>query len=765
MGNAGADTSGFGGRIGRTLADSEPWFDEPPHPGEHAPNVVVVLLDDTGFAQFGCYGSDIDTPHVDALAADGVQFTNFHVTPLCSPTRASLLTGRSQHAVGMRGVSNWRTGFPHQLGHISNDAATVAEVLHDEGYITFCTGKWHLAPMDQCSAAGPFDQWPLARGFDRFYGFLEGETDQFHPDLVCDNHHVDPPATPDEGYHLSEDLVDQLLRMINDAKGVRPDRPFFAYLPFGATHAPHQAPPEYLAKYRGRYDEGWDVIRRRWYERQLELGVIPAGTELAPRNPGVDAWDDLPENQRRLACRLQEAFAAFLDHTDDQIGRLVDGLRAMGELDNTILVVLADNGASQEGGPFGVMHEMKFFNGILETPDEAIERIDDIGGPHSHTNYPWGWAQCGNSPFKWYKQNTHEGGVHVPMIVHWPAGLADSGGSRRDQFVNVSDIVPTLYELLDITPPDVRGGRTQLPITGRSFAPVLHDPGAPATNTLQYFEQSGSRAIVAQLDGDAGPERWKAVCRHLPGADFDTEPWELYRLDDDWSECHDLAAEQPGRLAHLVDLWWQEARHHGVLPLDDRGFELFAARFAERSPHPPSRRYVYRPPMSPMPAEAAAGVGGRSVDLTARVTRADGDEGVLYATGTENSGISVFVQGDRLVVDYNAFDDHTVVESSVPVPVGDSELGVRIRRTGPSTGTVEVVVDGTACGQADLPLFMRMISSVGTSIGYDHGSAVSQRYTGPFPFTGTLHDVTIQLLTREEADALAARAAAEMSRQ
>jgi arylsulfatase A-like enzyme len=325
----------FPGRIGRTLAESEPHFSAPAHPGSDAPNVVIVLLDDTGFAQLGCYGSDIETPNIDALASNGVRFTNFHVTPLCSPTRAALLTGRSQHAVGMRGVSNWRTGFPHQLGHISNRAATIAEVLRDEGYATFCAGKWHLAPTQDISAAGPFDQWPLGRGFDRFYGFLEGEADQFHPELVRDNSPIDPPATPEQGYHLSEDLVDQLVRMINDSKGVRPDRPFFAYLPFGATHAPHQAPEAYLAKYRGRFDEGWDVVRQRWFERQLATGVIPAGTTLAPRNPGVDAWDDLPDVQRRLACRLQEAFAAFLDHADDQIGRLVAELRRMGELDDT----------------------------------------------------------------------------------------------------------------------------------------------------------------------------------------------------------------------------------------------------------------------------------------------------------------------------------------------------------------------------------------------------------------------------------------------
>jgi arylsulfatase len=748
----------FGGTIGRTLADSQPWFDEPPHPGERSPNIVAVLLDDTGFAQLGCYGSTIDTRHIDALAANGLQFTNFHVTPLCSPTRASLLTGRSQHAVGMRSLANFRTGFPNQLGHISNHAATVAEVLQAEGYATFCTGKWHLAPMEQCSAAGPFDQWPLRRGFDRFYGFLEGETDQFHPELVCDNHPIDPPTGPEDGYHLSEDLVDRLLTMISDSKGIRPDRPFFAYVPFGATHAPHQAPPEYLAKYRGAFDEGWDVMRQRWYGRQLELGVIPAGTELAPRNPGVEPWDSLPDNQRRLAARLQEAFAAFLDHTDDQIGRLVDGLRKMGELDNTIFVVLADNGASQEGGPFGVMHEMKFFNLILETPDDAISRIDDIGGPHSHTNYPWGWAQCGNSPFKWYKQNTHEGGVHVPLVVHWPAGMAPiEAGTKRHQFVNVSDIVPTIYELLGVSAPEVYRGLEQLPVTGRSFASVLGDADAPATNTLQYFEMAGSRALVSGT--------WKAVCKHSAGADFDTEPWELYDLSIDASECNDLAADQPDKLAELIELWWSEADRHGVLPLDDRGFELFGARFRDRSPHPANRRYVYRPPMSPIPGQASAAVGGRSFDLTARITRAAGENGVLWATGTENSGISVFLQDERLVVDYNAFDDHTIVGSSVEVPTGDSTLTARFRRGDGRLGTIEIAIDGATVGAGETQLFMRMISSVGVSIGYDRGSAISTCYTAPFPFEGTLHEVVIQLLSPHDLQARAAEAAAEMSRQ
>ncbi|MEE3186292.1 MAG: arylsulfatase [Actinomycetota bacterium] len=751
----------FKGRIGRTLDESEPHFPSSPHPGDNAPNVVLVLVDDTGFAQLGCYGSDIDTPNLDALARNGLQFTNFHVTPLCSPTRAALLTGRSQHSVGMRSVSNHQTGFPHQLGHISNHAATIAEVLKAAGYATLCAGKWHLAPTNDISAAGPFDQWPLGRGFDRFYGFLEGETDQFHPQLVVDNHHIDPPGTPADGYHLSEDLVDQLLQMINDSKGVRPDRPFFAYLPFGATHAPHQAPESYLAKYRGRYDEGWDVTRQRWYERQLELGVTSSDTQLAPRNPGVEAWEDLPNNHQKFACRLQEAFAAFLDHTDDQVGRFIDGLRKMGQLENTILVFLADNGASQEGGPFGVMHEMKFFNGVFDSPDDLIDRIDEIGGPHSHTNYPWGWAQCGNTPFKWYKQNTHEGGVHVPMILHWPVGVGpEQNGTLRRQFVNVSDVAPTIYELLGLTAPETHNGLEQLPVTGRSFAPILNAPDLPATNRLQYFEQFGSRALIAEDNGTW----WKAVTRHIKGQSFDEDRWELYNLSADQSECTDLAEVEPTKLEELVDLWWEEAEIHGVLPLDDRTIELFGSRLDDHSPHPTHRKYRYRPPMSPIPAQAAPSPSGRSWNMTARLRSESRDEGVLYATGNENSGMTVFIQDSHLVVDYNAFDEHTIVESDVPIPEGENVLLVKIERTSRTSGRVELAVNDLVCGSVELPFMMRMISSIGASVGYDHGSAVSARYDAPYEFTGELHEVVIELGARTSAETQTA-AKAEMSRQ
>ena len=617
----------FEGEIARTQADSTPWWPTPPHPGESAPNVVVIVLDDLGFAQLGCYGSDIDTPNIDRLAAGGLQLTDFHVTPLCSPTRAALLTGRNHHTVGMRAVSNFSTGYPHMRGRISNHAATMAEVLRAGGYTTLGLGKWHLCPMEETSAAGPYDQWPLQRGFDRFYGFLDGEADQFTPELVHDNHAVLPPKTPAEGYHLSEDLVDKAIGFLHDTVSIRPDRPFFTYLAFGATHAPHQAPAEYLEKYRGRYDEGWDVARERWFARQKELGVIPPETELAPRNPGVEAWDDLPENHRRLACRLQEAFAAFLDHTDAQIGRLLAALEGLDRLDDTLIVLLSDNGASQEGGPFGVLHEMKFFNFILEEPDEAVARLDDIGGPSSHANYPWGWAQAGNTPFKWYKQNTHEGGVHVPCIVHWPAGIEDPG-TTRDQFHYVTDIAPTVYEICGVMPPDTHHGFDQMPVAGTSMRYLLEADAAaePSRKTVQYFEMMGHRAVHA--DG------WKAVTRHEPGLSFDDDRWELYHVAEDRSETRDLAEEQPDKLAELIDLWWREAEEHGVLPLDDRTVQLFGARFRERSPHPADRRYLYRPPMTPLPAQVGAQVGGRSWDLTAAIERPVGAGGVLMPQGT-----------------------------------------------------------------------------------------------------------------------------------
>lgn len=749
----------FKGVIGRTYKESTPWWPEHKTPAEKTPNVVLILFDDTGFSHFGCYGSTIETPNIDRLAAGGLRFTNFHTTALCSPTRACLLTGRNHHTVGMRAVANFNTGFPNMRGCITPHAATIAEMLREEGFATFAAGKWHLAQMEDASAAGPFDNWPLQRGFDRFYGFLQGETDQFYPELVYDNHPVDPPFRPEQGYHLTEDLVNKSISFIRDSKSVRPDRPFFLYLPFGATHSPHQAPPEFIEKYRGRFDAGWDVIRKQWYKRQLEMGIIPEGTELAPHNPGVRPWDDLSENEKKFALRLQEAFAGFLDHTDHHIGRLLAFLEDLGEMDNTLIILLSDNGASQEGGPTGVMDEFKYFNFVPEDVDAIQSRLDEIGGPRSHSNIPWGWAQTGNTPLKWYKQNTFGGGVRDPLIIHWPARPLEEGGIRT-QFHHVSDVVPTILELLHIEPPETYRGLDQIPVTGTSMAYTLNAPDEPSRKDVQYFEMGGHRGIWA--DG------WKAVTYHHRGQPYDDDEWELYHLDEDFSESRNLAQENPEKLRELIDLWWVEAGRHGVLPLDDRGVELFSAGFRPHTPHA-SRQYVYHPPISHLPGEVAPSLGNRSWVMTAEVEGVDPKKGgVLVAQGTQNVGFSWYVKDERLVFDYNIFTDHHVLRSNQKVPPEAGKLSVRFKRDG-AKGTVSLGIDGRECGTMDVPFVLRMISSTGLDIGRDGLSPVTDDYQGPFPFNGVIRRLVVDLpkyrpSTEEKGDA-AVRQRTEMSRQ
>jgi arylsulfatase len=493
----------FGGRIGRTYRESQPWWPDPPA-GLGGPNVVVIVLDDTGFAHLGCYGSELATPVIDRLAADGLRYTGFHTTALCSPSRAALLTGRNPHAIGMRSVSNFDTGFPHMRGAISPQAATVAQLLQAHGYATYAAGKWHLAPLAEGTAAGPHTNWPLQKGFDRFYGFLQGAADQFYPELFSDNGPIDPPGRPEDGYHVSEDLVDQATKWIGDLTSIRPDRPFFLYLAFGATHAPHQAPTEYLQRWKGRFDDGYDVTRRRWFARQLELGIIPAGTTLAPPNPGVPAWADLSPNQRAFSARLQEAFAAQLEHTDAQIGRLVDFLARRNLLDNTVLMVLSDNGASQEGGPLGVLNDISFFVGSPENIDDIVAtQLDDIGGPHSSCNYPWGWAQAGNTPLRWYKQNTYGGGVRDPLVVHWPRGI-DDGGAIRTQFCHVIDLAPTILELTGAPTPEQYHGIPQMPLHGKSIASTFTDGAVPAPRP-RHTSSSSATAGYGTTDGRSQP--------------------------------------------------------------------------------------------------------------------------------------------------------------------------------------------------------------------------------------------------------------------
>jgi arylsulfatase A-like enzyme len=702
----------FKGRIGRTIHDSVPWWPDPP-PALGSPNVVVVVLDDTGFAHFGCYGSDLATPSIDRLAANGLRYTGFHTTALCSPSRAALLTGRNPHSVGMRGVSNWNTGFPHMRGGISHH------------------------------------NWPVQKGFDRFYGFLQGETDQFHPELTSDNGHIDPPAL--DGYHVSEDIVDKAMGWISDLSAL-PDRPFFLYLAFGATHAPHQAPRPYLERWRGQFDDGYDAVRERWFARQLEIGVVPPGTTLAPRNPGVPAWDELTDNQRAFAARLQEAFAAMLEHTDAQIGRLVDFLEQRGLLDDTLLLVLSDNGASREGGPFGVMDEFSFFNARWEDIDDIVaNRLDDIGGPHSHSNYPWGWAQAGNSPLRWYKQNTYGGGVRDPLVVHWPRGIADFG--VRHQFCHVVDLTPTILEVTGASFLEQHNGVAQLPLHGASIAPTFSDAKAP-TRSVQYFEQMGHRGLYA--DG------WKITTYHEQGQPFDDDEWSLYHLDGDFSECHDLGASSPEKLRELIDLWWVQAGEYGVLPLDDRTIELFGGVPRPGTVHA-RKDYVYRPPLSHIPADAAPPLGGRAWIITAAVDVDEKCEGVLYARGSHNVGHSFFVKDGALQFEYNALG--TRHRAVAPVALsGRHELFARFDRTG-AGGTLTVGCDGEDLGSVEIAQLVRMLGSTGMDIGRDALSPVTDDYVAPFPFTGLIESVTFAIRSKADAADVHSIARAELAKE
>jgi arylsulfatase len=746
----------FKGKIGRTYRESTPWWPDPPA-GLGGPNVVMIVLDDTGFAHFGSYGSELATPHIDRLAARGLRYTSFHTTALCSPSRAALLTGRNAHAVGMRGVSNWNTGFPHMRGGIHPSAATVAQLLREHGYATYAAGKWHLAPMEECSAAGPHHNWPVQKGFDRFYGFLQGETDQFHPELTQDNTHIDPPARPEDGYHVSEDVVDHATGWISDLQSIRPDRPFFLYLAFGATHAPHQAPAKYLERWRGRFDDGYDEARQRWYQRQLDLGVIPPGTTLAPPNPGVPAWSDLSPNQRAFAARLQEAFAAMLEHTDDQIGRVTGFLEQRGLLDNTLLLVLSDNGASREGGPYGVMDEFSFFNLAFEDIDGLVAsgRLDDIGGPHSHSNYPWGWAQAGNSPLRWYKQNTYGGGVRDPLIVHWPAGIAAAGEFRR-QFCHAVDITPTILDVTGAPAPESFNGVPQLPMHGASLVPTFADAAAPPPRSVQHFEQMGHRGLWA--DG------WKITTYHNQGDPFDDDEWALFNLDEDFSECHDLAGAEPERLRSMIDQWWVEAGEYGVLPLDDRTLELFGAPPRPGTVHA-RPEYVYYPPVSHVPADAAPPLGGRNWTVAADVVvHAGGVEGVLYARGGHNVGHSFFVKDGLLQFDYNALGRHTRVTAPLDVGPGRHRLAVRFEREG-SGGRLVLSVDDADVAAADVPQLVRILGSTGLDVGRDGLSPVVDDYDPPFAFTGTIERITFSIKSRADAAQVAAVAAAELAKE
>jgi arylsulfatase len=764
MGSGSRPDSGtpFSGRVGRTIADSQPAWPAVAQPPQGAPNILVVLFDDVGFSDFGCYGSQIATPVIDGLAAQGLRYTGFHTTAMCSTTRAALLTGRNHHSVGVGCLANFDSGYPGYRGKISRAAGTLAEMLKPHGYRSYMVGKWHVTPLTESGATGPFDGWPLGRGFDRFYGFLDAETDQYAPELILDNSHVDPPGTYETGYHLTADLVDRTIRFVADHTADRPDLPWLTWLAFGACHAPHQAPAELIRHYDPLFAQGWDEERAARLARQKALGIVPAATAMPPRNEGVRAWAEHSADEQRLFTRLQAAYAAMLDHADRHLGRLIGFLDRAGLRENTLVLVLSDNGASQEGGPLGFVNAMGPYNFKPEPMAEKLARIDAIGGPDTHSNFPQGWAMAANTPLRRYKQNTHGGGIRDPFVVSWPQAIA-ARGELRHQFVHACDLVPTLLDLVGIEAPAEIGGVAQMPLEGESFAPSLADAAAPARSAPQYFEMFGHRGLWH--DG------WKAVAFHPPGTPFEADVWELYHLDSDFSETIDLAAREADKLKTLVELWWQAAERCKVLPLDDR----FGPRFAENAArfHGARRRFVFHAGMGHVPTDVAPDVRSRGYAIEADVDIPEaGCEGVLIAHGDATSGYSLYVRDDRLVHDANIGGLHQIVTSERPVPRGRCRLGVTVTRppeavlAGPGAGaaTFTLTIDGAPAGALAAKMgFATLISWSGLDIGRDRGSPVSH-YAAPFEFTGRLMKVTVEMHPRQHLHG-AGLARAEMARQ
>ncbi|MFN8468205.1 MAG: arylsulfatase [Caldilineaceae bacterium] len=756
--------SAFNGVIGRTFDVSSPAWPQPLRAKDGAPNVLFIVQDDTGFGQMGCYGSPIETPNIDALAADGLLFNNMHTTALCSPTRSCIMTGRNHHSNAMSCITEGSTGYPGGNGNIPFENGMLSEMLLQQGYNTYAIGKWHLTPADQISAAGPYDRWPLGRGFERYYGFLGGDTHQYYPELVYDNHSVEPEKTPEEGYHLTEDLVDKAISFIADAKQVAPNKPFFMYFCPGAGHAPHHVPKEWADKYKGKFDGGWDAYRAEVFARQKELGIVPQDAELSRHDPDVQEWESLSEGERKLYARMMEVFAGFLTHTDYHYGRLFEFLKSIGEWENTIVMFISDNGASSEGGPSGSVNENKFFNNVPDSLEQNLAMIDELGGPSTFNHYAWGWTFAGNTPFRRWKRETYRGGISDPFVVHWPKGIK-AKGEVRTQYAHAIDMVPTVLGLLGIEAPSVIKGVTQSPIEGHSFAHVLDDAQAPSNHITQYFEMMGHRSIYH--DG------WRAVCP-WPGTSFkeagmffgapidkdkltelDAKGWELYHIDEDWAENHNLAAENRAKLIEMIATWYVEAGKYNVLPVDSRG----TLRFADERPQIAVARssYTYYPNTQMVPINAGPAVLNRPHSITADVEiPAGGAEGALLSAGDVQGGFAFYMQGGLLHYVYNYVGSEFFhIASAGPVPTGRHQLRFEFEITGKpdiahgkgAPGCGQLYIDGTLVGQGDIPLTMPLSLGLGGGMvcGADTGSPVWDKYEPPFKFTGTLYSTTVDV--------------------
>ena len=717
-----------------------------------APNVLVVLYDDTGQAAWSPYGGRINMPTMDRLAANGLTYSQWHTTALCSPTRSTFLTGRNHHLNGFASISESSTGFPGYSSHIPPENATMAHILRDAGWSTFWVGKNHNVPVDEFTAGGSKKNWPLGQGYDRFYGFIGGETNNWYPDLAEDNHYIDQPYLPEDGYHLSKDLADKALEFIRDSKQSEPDKPWYLWFCPGANHAPHHAPEEYIAKYKGMFDDGYEAYREWVLPRMIERGILPEGTELTPINPmtpgtfgendSVRPWNTLADEEKALFCRMAEVYAGFSEYTDVQVGRIIDYLEESGQLDNTIVFYCADNGASGEGSPNGSVNENKFFNAYPDSIEENLKLLDRLGTPDTYNHYPTGWAVAFSTPYRMFKRYTYQGGVCDPLVVSWPAGMA-ARGEVRHQYHHSTDIVPTILDVCGVQFPDVYNGVTQNPLAGVSMRYSFDAPDAPTQKVTQYYEMFGQRGIWHQ--------GWKAVAEHGPMAglsNFDGDRWQLFHTDDDRSEANDVADEHTEKVEELKALWMEEAVANNVLPLNDmqlvgKDLEKFMA-MEFRIPVAPSGQYTYYPGTSAVPERSAANVHGVSYKVLAEIEVTRDAEGVIFAQGSRFGGHSLFIKDGRLTYAYNflGIPPETHITAAAPTPgrhiVGIDFVKERVGDHHESHGPCKLYIDDEVVAEADLQTQTGhfALCGEGLCIGYDGGDTVTTMYPAGFHFTG-----------------------------
>ena len=758
---------------GRVPAEMDRRDQQDPFPGgetvkapEGAPNILLVMLDDVGFGTSSAFGGPCRTPTIERLAADGAGYTRFHTTALCSPTRAATLTGRNHHSVGMGVIAEIATRAPGYTGMRPDSAATVARVLRGNGYATGAFGKMHQTPPWETTAAGPFDRWPTEEGFDTFYGFLGAEADHFAPVLYDGRKQVDPPRTPEEGYHLTEDLVDRAIQWTDELGSVAPDQPWFCYLPFGAVHAPLHVPEGYRDRYTGEFDEGWDVLRERTLARQKELGVVPPDTEMGPWAPGLPHWDELDDDERRVAARLMELFAGFLEHTDDQVGRLIDHLEANGKLENTlVLYMVGDNGASTEGGRLGAFNYLAGLNGIPSTTEEVLAGWDELGGPGSYPHFPSAWALALNTPYQWAKQvASHYGGTRNGLVAHWPGRIAEPGRLRH-QWHHCVDITPTILEAAGLPMPHTVDGVAQKPLEGVGMAYTFTDPDADERHTTQYFEIFGNRGIYDHGWTAVTVQRapWLMATRGIESTPLAESTWELYDTRSDWSQSRDLAAERPEILERLKIKFIAEAARYNVLPLDDSTVGRQSGR-ANRPPHPMSGRssITLYPHMDGLNEKAAPKLFNRgfllsaSLDVAPAESGAEPCEGVLLSMGGRFGGLVLYLLDGVPVFEYNFFGRaHGTAEGTSPLVPGARRVELEFDYDGgiAAGADLRLFVDGEQVGEGRIGVTAPAMFSMNETldIGRSRGSEVSTAYKGAFPVRGaTLHHVRVDLQRGEE---------------